>query len=79
MDITIMLGPHKFSLQATLDPHRPSMYAGYYATSVNCCKNIPLQRYSDDSKITDFEGVLNDICQKLLYSTYSNVWIGHIK
>ena len=36
-------GPHQFSLQDTIDHHGPSIYSGYYITSINCCENIPLQ------------------------------------
>ena len=39
LNITIMLGLHKFSLQATIHHHGPSMYCGHYTTSINCCKN----------------------------------------
>ena len=38
MDITIVLGLHRFSLQATIDYHGPSIYYGHYTTSVNCCE-----------------------------------------
>ena len=38
MDMTVILGLHKFSLQATSDHHRPSMYSGHCAPSINCCK-----------------------------------------
>ena len=41
MYMTIVLCLHKFSLQATLDHHWLSMYYNY---SINCCKNIQLQR-----------------------------------
>ena len=40
MDMTIVLGLQKFSLQPTIDHHGPSMHAGYYTTSINCWKNI---------------------------------------
>ena len=51
MDITVVHGLHKFSLQATIDHHRPSIYSGHYAASINCCKTI----YCNDSKIAEFE------------------------
>ena len=52
MDMTVVLGLHKFSLQATIDQHWPSMYSGHYTASINCCKRT----YScNDSKITKFE------------------------
>ena len=44
MDTTVRLGPLKFSLQATIDHHGPSIDSGYYTSSINCCKNILLQR-----------------------------------
>ena len=47
-----MLGLHKFSLQATMDHHGPSMHPGHYTTSINCCKAT---FYCKDSKITEFE------------------------
>ena len=52
MDMTVVLGLHKFSLQATIDHHRPSMYSGHYTASINCCKRT---FYCNDSKITEFE------------------------
>ena len=46
MDTTVVLGLHKFSLQANIDHHGPSMYSGHYTASINCWekKNILLQR-----------------------------------
>ena len=38
MDMTVVLGLHKFSLQATIAHHGPSMYSGHYTVSINCCK-----------------------------------------
>ena len=38
MDMTVILGLHKFSLQATINHHGPSMYSGHYTASINCCK-----------------------------------------
>ena len=32
------LGPLKFSLQATIDHHGPSIDSGHYTASINCCK-----------------------------------------
>ena len=52
MDMTAVPGLHKFSLQATIDHHRPSMYSGHYTASINCCKRT---FYYNDSKITEFE------------------------
>ena len=45
MDMTVRLGLLKFSLQATIDHHGPSIDSGHYTASINCCnKNILLQR-----------------------------------
>ena len=44
MDTTVRLGSLKFSLQATRDHHGPSIDSGHYTASINCCKNILLQR-----------------------------------
>ena len=52
MDMTVVLGYHKFSLQATIDHHRPSIYSGHYTTSVNCCNRT---FYCNDNKITEFD------------------------
>ena len=48
----VVLGLHKFSLQATINHHAPSMYSGHYTVSINCCKRT---FYCNDSKITEFE------------------------
>ena len=54
MDMTVVLGLHKFSLQATIDHHGPSMYSGHYTASTNCCKRT---FYCNDSKITEFKTI----------------------
>ena len=38
MDMTVVPGLHKFSQQATIDHHGPSVYSGHYTASINCCK-----------------------------------------
>ena len=53
MDMTVVLGLHKFSLQATIDHHVPSVYSGHYTASINCRKKI----YCNDSKIAEFETI----------------------
>ena len=50
MDTTVRLGPLKFSLQATIDHHGPSI-DGHYTASINCCKKT---FYCNDHKITEF-------------------------
>ena len=52
MDMTVVLGYHKFSLQAIIDHHGPSIYSGHYTTSVNCCNRT---FYCNDNKITEFD------------------------
>ena len=52
MDMTVVLGLHKLSLQATIDHHGPSMYSGHYTASINYCKRT---FYCNGSKITEFE------------------------
>ena len=45
MDMTVRLGPLKFSLRATIDHHGPSIHSSHYTASINCCKkNILLQQ-----------------------------------
>ena len=51
-DVTIMLGPLKFSLWATIDHHGPSMHSVYYTASIDCCK---ITFYCNDTNITEFE------------------------
>ena len=51
IDMIIVLGLHQFSLKATIDHHRPSIYSGHYIISVNFSKTF----YYNDSKITEFE------------------------
>ena len=38
MDTTVRLGPHQFSLRATIDRHGLSIHCGHYTASINCCK-----------------------------------------
>ena len=52
MDMTVVFGLHKFSLQATIDHHGPSMYSDHYTAFINCCKKTFC---CNDSKIKEFE------------------------
>ena len=54
MNMTVVRGLHKFSLQATVDHHGPSMYSGHYTASINCCKRTFC---CNDSKITEFKTI----------------------
>ena len=38
MDMNILLGPHNFSLQSTIEHFEYSKYFGRYTTPVNCCE-----------------------------------------
>ena len=71
MDVIIELGPHKLSLHTTIDHHEPSMSSSHYTTSVNCCKNILLQRQQNYA-------FLNGWYQKLLGCICSNIWIYYV-
>ena len=51
MDTTVRLGPLKFSLQATIDHHGPSIDSGHYTASIICCNKT---FYCNDHKITEF-------------------------
>ena len=51
LDATVMLGPLKFNLQATIDHHGPSIDSGHYTASISCCKKT---FYCNDHKITEF-------------------------
>ena len=51
MDTTVRLGPLKFSLQATIDHHGPSIHSGHYTASINCWKKT---FYCHDHTITEF-------------------------
>ena len=55
MDMTVVFGLHKSSLQATIAPYGPSMYSGHSATSINCCKTF----YWNDSKIMEIKMIDN--------------------
>ena len=72
MDTTAVLGIHKFSLEATIDHHRPSMYSGRFTTSINCCKKTFLMRQQQNYR------VWNDWLQNLLYCLNGNVLIDYV-
>ena len=68
MNTTVRLGRLKLSLRATIDHHLPSIHSGHYTASINCCKNILLQRSHN-------YGVWNHWQQKLLYCIFDTTWI----
>ena len=67
-DTTVRFGPLKFSLRATIDHHGPSIHSDHDTASINCCKNILLQRSHN-------YGVWNYWQQKLLYRICYTIWI----
>ena len=64
MDTTVRLGPLKFSLQATIDNHGPSIHSGHYTASINCCKKHYI------STITQFRSLELLIKTPLLHISY---------
>ena len=60
VDLAVLLGPPKFSLQTTLDHHGPSMYFGHYTSYINCCQKNLLQPHKN-------YGVSNDWYQNPIY------------
>ena len=66
LDTTVMLGPLKFNLQATIDHHGPSIDSGHYTASINCCKKT---FYCNDHKITEF-----GITDKNSFTAYIVFW-----
>ena len=54
MNMTAVLGLHKFSLQATIGHHGPSMYSGHFTASINFYKRT---FYCNGSKITEFKTI----------------------
>ena len=42
MDMTVVLGLHKFKLQATIGHHGQYMCSGHYTASINCCKRTSI-------------------------------------
>ena len=52
MDMTVVLGLHKLSLQATIDHHRPSMYSTIKLPLSTVAK---FHSIATTAKITEFE------------------------
>ena len=77
MDTTVMLGPHEFSLRATIDHHGPSIHSGHYTASINCCK-----KNKQKSILLQWQqnyGVWNYWLKKkpLLHMLYSMNWLAY--
>ena len=62
------IGYRRKSHWTTKDHHGPSIHSGHYTASINCCKNILLQRSHNYT-------VWNNWQQKLLYCIPYTIWI----
>ena len=69
MDTTVRLGPLKFSLQATIDHHGPSIDSGHYTASINCCKKHSIATIT---KLRSLELLIKTPLLHILY--YINGW-----
>ena len=74
MDMTVVLGLHKFSLQATIDHHGPSMYSGHYTASINCCKST---FYCNDSKLQTLKRLISKTLLLLMWQCINWLQIGY--
>ena len=72
MDMIVVLGLHKFSLQVAIDHHGPSMYSGHYTASFNCCKEHSI---ATTAKLRSLKWL---IPKKLLCCLSGNLWIDYI-
>ena len=66
MDTTVRLGPLKFSLQATIDHHGPSIDSGHNTASINCWKKTILLQRSQNYGVWNY-------WSKLLYCIYYDI------
>ena len=71
MDTTVRLGPLKFSLQATIDHHGPSIHSGHYTASIKCCKKHSI------ATITQLRSLELLIKTPLLHMLYYMNWLTH--
>ena len=72
MGTTVRLGPLKFSLQATIDHHGPSIHSGHYTASINCCK-----KNHSITTITQLQSLELLIKTPLLHMLYYINWLTH--
>ena len=72
MDTTVRLGPLKFSLQAIIDHHGPSIHSGHYTASINCCKKHSI------ATITQLRSLELLIKTPLLHILYHINWSTHV-
>ena len=69
-DMIVVLGPYKFSFQATIDNNGPSKSSGHYTISANCCKNTLFHW----EQVTEFQMIgTNNSCSSyvVIYGTSS--------
>ena len=71
VDTTVRLGPLKFSLQATINNHGPSIHSGHYTASINCCKKRSI------ATITQLRSLELLIKTPLLQMLYYMNWLTH--
>ena len=72
MDMSVRLGPLKFSLRATIDHHGPSIHFGYYTASINCCQKHSI------ATITQLRSLeLLKAKTPLLHLLYYTNWLTH--
>ena len=76
MDATIVLGPHRFSLLATIDHHGPSINSGHYTTSVNCCKKHSIAMTAKLRSLKCFIQKTPLLRMLLFINLYSRYWTG---
>ena len=72
MDMTVRLGPLKFSLQATIDHHGPCIHSGLYTASVNCWK-----KNHSIATVTQLRSLELLIKTPLLHMLYYMNWLTH--
>ena len=70
MHMTLMLGPHKFNLRATIDHDGLSIHSGHYTTSINCCKTHSI---ATTTKLCSLKLLIAK--PLLLHMTYSINWL----
>ena len=71
MDTTVRLGLLKFSLQATIDLHGPSIHSDHYTASNNCCKKHFI------ATITQLRSLELLVKTPLLHMLYYMNWLTH--
>ena len=73
--IYVQYGPHKFSLQATIDHHGLSMHFGYNANPVRCCGKHSIQTKAELLSNDQYSKLLNSLCNHLQTDYTMSVWL----